>query len=164
MPGRRAHPDFLTFKERAFVKEYCFGETRGQASNTTMKVYNASNKKSADIMTTVIMKRPAVRNAIEKLLEKHGLTDDKIFKKIEEGLDANIITQFRGEAVLTDLPDYDKRHKFLRETLKIGGYYAPVKKESRNLNIDMQVESMPPEQMKALLSSMLKKVKNNDNK
>jgi len=46
-------------------------------------------------------------------LAKRGFNMEKAAKVMEEGLEANIVTVYRGEANNTDAPDYKTRHSYL---------------------------------------------------
>jgi len=61
------------------------------------------------------------RREIVELLEKHGVTQDKIARVIAEGLEAM--------HPLTEVPkpDHHARHKFVQEANRIHGNYAPTK-------------------------------------
>jgi len=61
------------------------------------------------------------RREIVELLEKHGVTQDKIAKTIAEGLEA-IHPLAKGRQ-----PDHHARHKFVHEANQIRGNFAPTK-------------------------------------
>lgn len=61
------------------------------------------------------------RREIVELLEKHGVTQNKIAQVIAEGLEA------MHPLTKTPKPDHHARHKFVQEANKINGNYAPTK-------------------------------------
>lgn len=60
-----------------------------------------------------------------KVLEKAGVTDEKLAERLNEGLDAT----FKGS------PDYNVRHKYLETGLRVKGHT----KETPNINFVMPV-------------------------
>lgn len=158
--------DKLTVKEKTFVDAYINGKgvdqfgrkTKGNKSAAAMVAYDTKSIRNAGIIANTLNQRPRVRNEIDRLLKKHDLTDDLVFRKLKEGLDANMVSFWRGEAVPTEIPDHVARHKYLQDLLKIMSAFPPERREVHNLNVDLAVEKLPPEEMKFLLQGLLKKI------
>lgn len=69
-----------------------------------------------------------------ELLEKAGVTDDKLATVINEGLNATkvmVIGKESSESFVDVQPDHPTRHKFLETSLKLKGH---ITKESNNSN------------------------------
>jgi len=159
----KAPDEKLTPKERMFVDAYVNGDkkTRGNKAQSALLVYNTKSRRNAGLIANSVSQRPRVRNEIDRLLKKHNLTDDLIFRKLKEGLDANLPVFWKGEGQLTDIPDHVARHKYLQDLLKIVSAFPPERREVHKMNIDLAVEKLPPEEVRVLLQGLLKKTYGN---
>ena len=66
--------------------------------------------------------------AREKALKKAGITRGAVFKVIGDGLKANVVATFEGQAIESDAPDYKER----REAAKLGLQLIGELKEDEN--------------------------------
>lgn len=58
-----------------------------------------------------------------KILEKAGITDDILARKLNEGMEANATAFVKGEGFIqTDFPDHNTRHKFIETNLRLRGH------------------------------------------
>jgi len=71
-----------------------------------------------------------MQSALQKAIEKAGLTDDKLLSKLTEGLDSNrVISAIAGKEAnggttdFVEVPDYQTRHKYLDTAFKLKGHY-----------------------------------------
>lgn len=127
----------LTFKQERFSQELV---KTNDASAAAMKVYNCKDKKSAGVVGCVTRQLPQVQREIERLLEEAGVTEGKIALKINEGLEAKVITEYMGDATETEIPDLKTQHKYLESAINVRGLKAPEK--SVHLNVDAKLGSM----------------------
>ena len=67
-----------------------------------------------------------VKKTMSELLDKAGVTDDRLSKKIDEGLEAIKIDSF------TKVPDHNARHKYITTALEVKGH---VKHNGKDINI-----------------------------
>ena len=79
-----------------------------------------------------------------------------LFSRLRAGLNAVKIAEYKGELVETNIPDHNIRHKFLDTILKLKDMYPSAKIESRNINIDMELEKMSKEELGALMKKLYK--------
>ena len=93
-----------------------------------------------------LMKQPFILNALAEIMEKQGITDDRIAKKVKEGLNAYLVRRDGGK----QSPDFHARHKYVETYLDITGKKAPQKIESEHREI---VIIFTPEVLKGLKDS-----------
>ena len=93
-----------------------------------------------------LMRQPKIQTELQLALEKAGLTDETIAKKIKEGQKATYVKKDGGKAY----PDFHARHKYLDTQIKIGGGYAPEKHEIQQKKL---VVILSPELRKGLIDA-----------
>jgi hypothetical protein len=120
----------LTKKQRKALTIYMEQGFKGQKKALEAAGYSGLNP-------TRDMKRLMARKPIIALLEKKGVTDDKLAQVIADGLEAN-------HPMKPDLPDHHARIKFVSEANRIFGNYAPTKiqSEERIFNINLSEEDV----------------------
>jgi phage terminase small subunit len=153
----------LSLKQRGFCKT--FVENKGNATEAALAHYNVKNRHMATVVGSLNLDKPMIKNEIERLMEDKLITDGVMMDKLKEGMDANVVSSFQGEANESDIPDHDKRFKWWDAAAKIKGLYPPAETLNKNLNLDVQLESMPKEEFAKLLKAMLletKKQESND--
>lgn len=108
-----------TLQEKKFVKKYL--ET-GNATQAASEVYNVTSRASANAIGAVKL----ATLSFTDILEKHGVTDDKLASVLLDGLEANrTISTISGKEAnggtvdFVDVPDYAVRHKYLETGLKV---------------------------------------------
>lgn len=155
----------ITYKEKKFAER--FVANQGNAKQAAMESYNCSNKNMAGVIGCLSLKKPRVVNEIERLMEEKQITDEVMFQKLKEGMDATVVTQHQGEASETEIPDQDKRFKWWDAAAKIKKLYPAQETINKNLNLDVQLETMPKEEfanlLKGLLTSVKQEVKQEEN-
>ena len=134
----------ITPKQKEFAKE--FVETKSP-TKAALKSYNVKNAKSASVIGNWAINQPQVQREIERVMEKMNVTDDIIIQKISEGMDANIVSDYKGEPVQTEIPDHKVRHKFVESLIDIKGLKAPKQIEQKSVSIDLKVEAMSTDQL-----------------
>ena len=106
------------------------------------KIYDVSSRASAKSMASnYYHNSEQFRNAlIDGLINKNIIgADSKVEKRLREGLDATKESREGG-----DRPDYRARLSYAQEINKIAGVYAPEKKETKKmtLNVDMSSQEL----------------------
>jgi len=101
--------EVLTEKEQLFAIEKAKGVTATQAA---MKSYECSSLQSAKAIGSQLMGKPEIREAIEDLMESHGLTRAYRVKKLKQHVDH---------------ADPGISLKALDMSYKLDGSYAPEK-------------------------------------
>ncbi len=148
----------LSQKQKGFCKTFI--ENRGNATEAALANYNCSNRKMATVLGSLNLDKPMIQNEIERLMEEKNITDDLMMGKLKEGMDANVVSQFRGEANETEIADYDKRFKWWEAAAKIKNYFPAQETINKNFNVDLQLETMPKEKFADLLKGLLASTKN----
>ena len=143
----------LSLKQRGFCKT--FVENKGNATEAALANYDCSNRKMATVLGSLNLDKPMIKNEIERLMEDKEITDSVMMDKLKEGLNANVVASFQGEATESDIPDHDKRFKWWDAAAKIKNLYPATETINKNLNLDVQLESMPKEELAELLKGLL---------
>ena len=141
MPKRKLtklNPFGLTYKQDLVVKDVMNKVKQGKKMTiveSVEKFYNVKNRDSAKQVVAYNMRQPNFREAlVASLIEKKILGADSITEgKLIEGLDA---IDKDGNV------NFDTRLKYIQEVNKIGGVYAPERKQTMSLNVDMREEEL----------------------
>jgi len=114
--------DKLNIRERKFIKGLAAGLTPTDAMRQAGYAENTALRKAG-----VKVQDSRVQASIQEMMEKKGLTKDKLLDKLDEGLDATkaIVT---GEDIQA-VKDYSIRHRYLDTALKLGAHYPADKLE-----------------------------------
>lgn len=110
----------LTNKQRDWLKIYL---ENGNATKAAREVYDCKDDHSAAQIGYENLKKLDISSA----LEEAGITDQKLLKKLDEGLEAQRIisavnTHKQATGITTDfieVPDHAVRHKYLETALKL---------------------------------------------
>ena len=140
------HKEKLSIRERKFIKGLIAGKTPTQAMR------DAGYKES----TSMFMSGKKVKDlqpVIRDLMEKRGLTDDLLLKKLEEELNAEETKFFQHEGIVCDERNviaHGPRLDALDKAFKLKGSYAPTKgeltgKDGRPLTVEVVKFSEPVE-------------------
>ena len=142
----------LTVKQKNYIDKYL--ETQN-ATESVAQVYNVKNRNMARVIAFRNMRNPQIVGEIEKRLEKVDITDDMVMQKYKEGMEATVVTNYKGEADETSIADHNVRHKFLQDVAKMKGWLKNNDTETK-VNIDMEVENMDQEAFTRLLTNLIK--------
>lgn len=142
----------LTLKQKKFAEEVI--KTRN-ATEAAFRSYNVSKRGSAEVIGSNNMKKPRILNEIDRLMEEQKITDEFMMKQLKEGMKADVVSSYKGEAEQTEIPDHNVRFKYLEAGMKLKDWFPSEKIESRNINIDIQLEEMSKEELSRLLSEYL---------
>ena len=112
----------LTEKEQKFVQGRVQGKSQTLAA---MDAYDVSSRESAKALGHTISKAPHVRQAIEDLMDYHGLSRSFRVKKVREHVDN---------------PDPNVSLRALDMSWKLDGSYAPKKSVNLLADIDIPVD------------------------
>lgn len=112
------------------MKEYA---KTGNATEAAARVYDVKDRKSAG----QIGYENSEKLDISRLMDKIGLTDDRLLKVLKEGLKATYpkkMKVIRPEGPTEEeVPDHPTRHKFLDTALKLKDRY-PAEKHKHDIN------------------------------
>jgi len=149
------------------MKGFCktFVENKGNATEAALANYNVKNRQMATVLGSIYLDKPMIKNEIERLMEEKQITDSVMIDKLKEGMEANVVASYQGEATESKIPDHDKRFKWWDAAAKIKNLYPAQETINKNLNLDVQLETMPKEQFVDLLKGLLlsaKKEKQDD--
>lgn len=136
MAGRRKSG--ISFKRQKFAEHYV--SNGGNQTEAAMRSHSCKNRNVAGVLGFELMQKPEVRGEIERLMDEQNITDEDIVRKLGEGLEAKVVSDYKGEAEETNIPDHKTRHKFLETVVDIKGLRAPQKTE--NVNYDLKVDAM----------------------
>lgn len=150
----RQKEELLTEKQQKFVEAYV--ETKS-ARKAAKMAYGMQNDAYASNFGALNLKKPHVVSAIDRLMNRAGITDNLLMKKLREGLDATVVSDFKGEVSSTDVPDQNIRHKFWQDAAKMKTWLRELV-DTRTMNIDIALEQMPAAEFKKLLATQLKEL------
>lgn len=148
----------LSLKRKKFCIEMVNTQNQTEAA---FRSFNVKSRESAAVLGNKAMRDPLVQKEIERLLEAKDVTEDLLITRLREGLDANVVANYKGEATLTDIPDQDVRFKFFEAGAKIKNLFPAQRIDSRSINIDVQLEQMSKAELSELLSNSLKELNDN---
>lgn len=141
----------ITMKQRNFIKEYV--ET-GNATKSALKIYDTKNYNVAKSIGQENLTKPYLIEEINSLMEGRGITDEKLLEKLEAGLAAVKISEYKGKLVETNIPDLQLQHKFLDTAFRLKDMYPSQRVESRNINVDLELERMSDLERKKLIKEV----------
>ena len=73
----------LTFKQKAFIKEYI---QTGNATESANKVYNVNNRVTAGAVGAENLQKPQIKQEIEAICNKAGLTKERITQAMYDNI------------------------------------------------------------------------------
>jgi hypothetical protein len=126
----------LTIKERKLLQGIAKGLSVSAAAR---QAGYADSTSKVDVYKT--LDKPRVQTAFLAILEKKGITDDKLGQVIADGLDANKVISANviapnGEGMadahsmtkdFVEVPDHPTRHKFVDTVCKLKSHYPNEK-------------------------------------
>ena len=151
------NPYGLTRKRQLVVEGVIDDIDRGKGmdlAKVTQKIYNVNGKESAKTIASGLWKNKDFREALVHGLKKRKIlgANSKVERVLDEGLEAIskrlevVDRDEKGRPIYESVEekDYKTRLAYVQEINKIAGVYAPEKKDSRrvNLNIDMTKEEL----------------------
>lgn len=141
-----------TLKERRFVKEYIVS---GNATQAALKVYDTDEPRTAQAIGSQNLSKLLITD----VMEKAGLTDDKLVSDLVDGLgatkvlSANIYANGEGGKPINDFietPDYAVRHKWWNSAMQLKGH---LKDEDSGTRIQNNFLSLTDEQLASYLQT-----------
>jgi hypothetical protein len=118
----------LTPKQRRFVKGYLETGNATEAAKTA-----GYSEKSANSIAAENLAKPSIREAISQLMEKHGLSDEKLLS-----IHKDLLSATRTVSGI-EVPDWDVRARALEMAYKLRGAYQ---EDLRGLRITISLR--PP--------------------
>lgn len=104
----------MTAKQRKYVRGVVMGKSKTQAALAAGYAFPTAKTAVQSI------EKPYVKEAIERALDKAGITEERIAQKINEGLEAKRTVGFGDDNVI-EAPDYQVQHKYLETAIKLKG-------------------------------------------
>lgn len=134
----KENPFGLTYKQDLIIRDVTEKVKQGKPMellDSTQKFYNVKNRNNAYQVAKYNLKLPYFREALlHSLIEKKILGADSVTEqRTIEGLDA--ITE-KGNI------DFNARLKYIQEINKIADVYAPERKQTMSLNLDLTEEEL----------------------
>lgn len=131
--AKKSKKDGLTVKQRKFIKYYL---ESGNVSQSALKAGYAFRQTGGDTLSKAV-----VQEAFQMLLDKQGITDEKLNQVLGEGLDSTKVVGYlhqykkkgkKGKvekiqpdeiisSEFIDVPDMPTRHKYLETAYKVKG-------------------------------------------
>ena len=146
--GRPRSNKQLSIRERLFIKDL-FSRAQGDPVKAVAMNYSVKDKQNAKAQSKKLMKNLRVKQAVQVMFEKAGISKEHLGKIIAEGLKAKMPITFKG-IITTKYPNYEVRHRYLATALELLDFY-PSKK------IEAEIHSIP-EDRKAQLITLLTQV------
>lgn len=110
----------LTAKQRKFIQGRLTGKSSARAARDAGYSESTARKANRDIL-----RAPVVQSVLVQLMERAGVRDRKLAKRINEGLDATYTHCATYEGKFTDklvLVDYPERREMVELALTLKGY------------------------------------------
>lgn len=119
----------LTFKQKAFVKEYI--SNNGNGTQAVLKTYDVKNEEVARSIASENLTKPDVKETIQEILNRKGLGLEHISEEI------NVL----ANASVTNV-SADVKLRSLDTLLKLHGAYPGTKHANVNINLRGKVSDM----------------------
>ena len=110
-----------TVKQRALVRGIVSGKSQTQAA-----IDAGYSERSAYSVGSETLKKPEVRELMQRALRRKGISEDRLAEVLDEGLRANRVisavvgTDATGKTMdFIDVPDHATRHKFLDSAIEL---------------------------------------------
>ena len=121
----------LTIKQAKFVKAYVANDGNGQEA--AKAAYDVKSDAVARTVASETLTLPNVKAALQKALDKHGITIEKATKPIADGLTAE--TEFYDKnGDLMSKPDHTTRLKASGMALKLMGAEQKEDRQGNTVN------------------------------
>ena len=125
--------DNLTKQEKKFVEEVI--ETGNKTQSVIKAFPKTKSEKYASVKGQRLIGKDRIKNAMQKFADR--IKDDKLFKVLDEGLNATKLSGTGGMVIGTkasgevsqvghsnlEVPDYAVRHKYLETGLDLKSYF-----------------------------------------
>ena len=96
-----------------------FEYLRALAATGSQEAAEAAAARAGEQHPSTIPKRKHVRDAVEAIMDRYGLTLEKLLETMEDNLKATKTTVAYGEKISS--PDYPTRHKVVMDALALRG-------------------------------------------
>lgn len=107
----------LTLKQKIFVKEYLKTKNVSLATKKAGYACTASGFEN--------LQNPILKKKIEQILEKNGVSDEKIAKTINDGLKAKQLINDPYQKKMIKYKDHANRARFVDIACKLKGHLKP---------------------------------------
>jgi len=136
----------LTTKQEAVISDVVKTVKEGgklSVADSVERIYNVKNRKNANSIAHQNLAKDDFRFALLKALEEREILGpgSKVENRLVEGLDA----ESKGET------DFRTRLEYIKEINKIAGVYAPDKKETKHMSLNL---NMTKEELEERIKSL----------
>jgi len=142
----------MTLKQKRFVENYCDSGNGAEAARKA-----GYSKNTDDVIAFENLRKPKIQAAIAERMDKAGITEARLLKVLDGGLDAtktHLSQKGEGaEAEVKVYDDYAVRHRYLDTALKLRDMFPAEKKKLRHdfSNITPKDEQAARERVNRLL-------------
>ena len=149
---KRAKGRKLTSKEEAVIVDVVRSVNKGDkfsVARSVERIHDATKKSSA-VIASRKMSNDDFRNTLMAALEQREIigADSKVEQVLSEGLDA--LTEKEN-------PDFRVRLDYAKEINKIAGVYAPERRETKSMHLNL---NMSEEELKKKIAELGKEFEN----
>ena len=123
----QARKDNLTFSQRKFVAGIAKGLKPTQSAR---EAYPTQTNGSVKVQATENMKKPKIKNAIERALIKSNLSEQRITDIISDAM----------ETVTPNTIDWNTKHNYIKTALQLKGYLNNKDKPNTQVNVQLNLE------------------------
>lgn len=109
----------LTIKQTKFVKEYVKND--GNGTKAALAVYDTTDADTARAISSENLAKPAIRDAVDAALNKHGITMDDAVAPIAKALKAKKVFYVDGVKIVSGDDDLEMQLKGSDRALKLMG-------------------------------------------
>lgn len=141
-----------SFKQKKFAQEYI---KHGNAQKAALTAYDTTKKNSANVIGYNNLNSPTVRTYMKKIMEKQGLTDDKIAEKLNAIVDAGT-TKHALKATTSR-----EALRALEVTAKLKDIFPAEKRqiESKTAILNLDLQNKTDEQLQQTLNELVEEAK-----
>ena len=143
----------LSLKERRFVKNYI---QTGNLTEATIRSYDTKNRKNANAMGPMIIRRPAVKAYLQELLDEQGLSDEKIAGKLKKIIDAGTRRVPLKETTAQTALDALKFTAKLKDIIPSQKIEQKVDQKTATLNLNLTGKS--EEELQITLDTLVREI------
>ena len=123
-----------TIKQKVFIKDYT--NNGGNGTQAALKAYDTTDPNVAKVIASENLTKPNVKEAIDREMEKQGLTLEKIIAPVTKALDSTIKVKTQdGEIIDTGQADLEMQLKGHDRAVKLMSFGA--KRDDGNTNVNI---------------------------
>ena len=140
----------MTERQKRFVDHFVDSGNGAEAARKA-----GYSKNCDDVIASENLRKPNIQAAIADRMDAKGITEARLLKTLDEGLNANVVKVFNNNgAILISEPlvDHVTRHKYLETGLKLRDMFPAEKKNLTHDFITPEAEKAATERVNKLLA------------